>query len=85
MVADLGKSPAGSLVDGHSVVLVGYAQHSQLPGGGYFILRNSWGNTGDNGYGYLSFDYVRKYANDLVAYIPAEQAAADVVTKLNHR
>jgi C1A family cysteine protease len=72
-------------VDGHSVVLVGYAQHSQLSGGGYFIFRNSWGNTGDKGYGYLSFDYVRKYANDLVAYIPFEQAVADVVTKLNQK
>jgi hypothetical protein len=85
VVADLGKAPAGALVDGHSVVLVGYAQHSQLSGGGYFIFRNSWGNTGDKGYGYLSFDYVRKYANDLVAYIPFEQAVADVVTKLNQK
>jgi hypothetical protein len=85
VVADLGRAPGGTLVDGHSVALVGYAQHSQLPGGGYFIFRNSWGNTGDKGYGYLSFDYVRKYANDFVAYIPFEQAVADVVTKLNQK
>ena len=78
IVRDLGKAPAGSLVDGHSVVLVGYALHSQVPGGGYFIFRNSGGGGwGDRGYGYLSFDYIRKYANDLVVYLPAEQAAAE--------
>jgi hypothetical protein len=82
IIADLGKAPAGALVDGHSVVLVGYAQHNQFPGGGYFIFRNSWGQGwGDKGYGYASFEYLRKYANDLVAYIPVEQAVADIMAK----
>ena len=82
IIADLGKSPSGALVDGHSVVLVGYAQHNQFPGGGYFIFRNSWGpGWGDKGYGYASFEYLRKYANDLVAYIPAEQAIVDILAK----
>jgi len=82
LIADLGRAPAGALVDGHSVVLVGYAQHSQFPGGGYFIFRNSWGPSwGDRGYGYISFQYLSRYANDLVAYIPVEQAIADILAK----
>jgi Papain family cysteine protease len=79
IVTDLGKVPSGSLKDGHSVVLVGYAQHGQFPGGGYFIFRNSFGPTwGDQGHGYVSFQYLHKYANDLVAYIPIEEAVANI-------
>ena len=55
--------------DGHAVALVGYGRGSQFPGNGYFIYRNSWGeNWGDHGYGYMPFEYVLKYANDLFAY-----------------
>jgi hypothetical protein len=80
IVSDLGKLPAGWLKDGHSVVLVGYAQHSHFPGGGYFIFRNSFGPTwGNSGHGYISFEYLRKYANDLVAYIPAEEVVAGIM------
>jgi C1A family cysteine protease len=68
LVSDLGKAPSGRLVDGHSVVLVGFGRNAVFPGGGYFIFRNSWGMTGDKGYGYVSFAYLRKYANDLVTY-----------------
>jgi hypothetical protein len=86
IITDLGRAPTGALVDGHSVVLVGYAQHSQFPGGGYFIFRNSWGPAwGDKGYGYASFEYLRKYANDLVAYIPAEQAVTEILAKRGRR
>jgi C1A family cysteine protease len=28
---------------GHAVCLIGYQDNAQYPGGGYFILRNSWG------------------------------------------
>jgi hypothetical protein len=52
--------------DGHAVVLVGYGKGSQYPGNGYFIFRNSWGpGWGHQGYGYMPFDYILKYANDL--------------------
>ncbi len=57
------------LEDGHSVALVGYRRDTAFPGGGYFVFRNSWGSAwGDHGYGYMPFDYVLKYANDLVTY-----------------
>jgi hypothetical protein len=55
--------------DGHSVPLVGYRRDGAFAGGGYFVFRNSWGSGwGDGGYGYMPFEYVSTYANDLVAY-----------------
>lgn len=58
-----------NLKDGHSVALVGYRRDLNFPGGGYFVFRNSWGRLwGDHGYGYMPFEYVLRFANDLVAY-----------------
>jgi len=55
--------------DGHAVALVGYQKGPAFPGGGYFIFRNSWGKDwGDRGYGFMPFDYVLKYANDLFCW-----------------
>ena len=66
VMRDVGKA---QMFDGHSVALVGFVVHASYPGGGYFILRNSWGDGWDAGYGYVSFDYIGKYANDLLAYL----------------
>ena len=52
---------------GHYVHIVGIAGNDELPegapqatGGGYFIVKNSWGNKfADAGYIYLDFDYVK--------------------------
>lgn len=65
------KTPANKnqVFDGHSVALVGYKKSNLFPGGGYFIIRNSWGSGwGEDGYAYMPFEYVSKYANDLLAY-----------------
>ena len=44
---------------GHAVALVGYADNADFAGGGYFIVRNSWGTSwGVNGFGYLHPDYI---------------------------
>lgn len=53
------------LVDGHAVVIVGYARHAAFPGGGYLIVRNSWEGWGHDGHGYLPFTFVRAYATEL--------------------
>ena len=40
------------------MLIVGYNRP-----GGYFIVKNSWGTSrGQNGYVYLSYDYIRTYA-----------------------
>src|SRR5690606_35867209 len=46
---------------GHAVALVGYGFDERLSGGGYFIVKNSWGkDCGDEGYQYLPFDHCSK-------------------------
>ncbi len=61
--------------DGHCVFLTGYCDNAHLPagapqgsGGGYFIIKNSWStNWGDAGYAYLPYDWVKKWATEMVA------------------
>jgi hypothetical protein len=61
--AILSDNPPGGVSDGHSIVLVGYADDPS--GGGIFRFRNSFGaKWGEHGYGTMSYAYVRKYAND---------------------
>jgi C1A family cysteine protease len=61
---DPAKNP---MFDGHSIDLVGFREGNQFPGGGYFIFRNSFGpRFGQDGYGFISFDYMRNYANDAI-------------------
>lgn len=55
--------------DGHCVALVGYQDDPSLPGGGAFLIRNSWGAKWmDQGYGRLSYAYLRSFANDAVSF-----------------
>lgn len=55
---------------GHAVPLVGYADDPDYAGGGYFILRNSWGNVWGTesvfgpGYGTIPYLYVSNYNLD---------------------
>jgi C1A family cysteine protease len=51
--------------NGHGVILVGYVIDKKVEGGGYFIVRNSWGDAfADQGYVGMSFDYAKKYGID---------------------
>lgn len=64
--ANTGSNPP--MFDGHTIDLVGYRESKNFPGGGYFVFRNSFGPAfGDHGYGYVSFKYIRTYANDAIA------------------
>lgn len=65
-----GNHPDGA----HAVCLVGYELRDEVPGGGGFIFRNSWGRDWGRrrgrfgeGYGSLFFDYVKKYALEAFA------------------
>jgi len=54
---------------GHSVPIVGYRSGPLISSGGYVIFRNSYGPSwGDSGYGYMSFNYLKKYTNDAIVY-----------------
>ncbi|HYR95761.1 MAG TPA: C1 family peptidase [Candidatus Binatus sp.] len=53
---------------GHAVLVTGFIDNSQLPasappgsGGGYLIIKNSWGCFADGGYVYLPYDWVKAY------------------------
>ena len=62
--SDPSKNP---MFDGHSIDLVGYHEGKEFPGGGYFIFRNSFGpGFGHDGYGFVSFKYIRDYSNDAI-------------------
>jgi hypothetical protein len=63
--------------NGHGVILVGYVLDKKVEGGGYFIVRNAWGEAfADHGYVGMAFDYAKKYGIDayIVTVTPASTA-----------
>lgn len=45
---------------GHAINVVGYQDDPRVEGGGYFIIKNSWGNTwGDNGFAYCTYTWMK--------------------------
>lgn len=58
----------------HTMVYVGYQDDARWPGGGYFIIRNSWGKEWgrDNyygaGYGVIPYEYIINYALEAFAF-----------------
>ena len=70
--------PPRGVFDGHSIVLVGYADDPKPGDGGMFTFRNSNGpEWGEKGYGRMSYAYVRAYANDALwlKFIPGHAEA----------
>ncbi len=59
---------------GHSMALVGYQDDKNSPGGGYFLLRNSWGTDWASqsyygaGYGVIPYAYIQKYCWEAFAF-----------------
>lgn len=52
-------SPTSKLTDGgHALSIIGYTLTDKVKGGGYFIVKNSWGSDcGDKGYQYVPFNH----------------------------
>ena len=76
-----------------AVLLVGYETDAAAPGGGWFIVRNSWGERwADAGHARLSFQYVRdfgfaayapeRYDRPFIAAIPLTPSDGKVVSPL---
>ena len=54
--------------DGHCVALVGYRRDANLPGGGAFLFRNSWGEGwADHGYAWMPFALFDFCINDALS------------------
>jgi hypothetical protein len=80
-------------VGGHAVCLVGYVDTPTSPGGGYFIVRNSWGTSNFGatspfgaGYGTIPYQYIANDADEaFTAVVPGITGTDDVVAedKLN--
>lgn len=53
---------------GHAMLAVGYGTDDDFPGGGYFVLRNSWGTSWavkspvEAGYGLIPMAFIEQYA-----------------------
>jgi len=76
-----GEKPSG----GHAWCVVGYVDDENVPGGGYFIIRNSWGTSWavDSpeavGHALMPYEYVERYTfeaftgpNKAIAIVPTE-------------
>jgi C1A family cysteine protease len=51
--------PGERRLGGHALFCCGYQDDTQYAGGGYTIVKNSWGTEfGDDGYVYLPYDYI---------------------------
>jgi hypothetical protein len=56
--------------EGHALAIVGYQDDETAPGGGYFLVRNSWQpwaweGAWAPGYGYIPYAYITRYANTI--------------------
>jgi Papain family cysteine protease len=72
---------------GHAVCLVGFQDQPSAPGGGYFILRNSWGTTWGSlnpygaGYGIIPYAYITSLnweAYTLTTIVISDEAPEDM-------
>ena len=65
------------LPGGHAMLLVGYVDDESVLGGGYFIIRNSWGGDwGEDGYGKLPYAYAELFITSAMTIIRRPVATA---------
>jgi hypothetical protein len=58
------KAADESNIGYHSVAIVGYERKASAPGGGYYIIRNSWGEDfGEAGYCRMSYKSIHNFGN----------------------
>lgn len=58
---------------GHAIVVIGYQDDPNVQGGGYLIVKNSWGTSwGDQGLAYLTYTWVENSLLDAQAIVRAD-------------
>ena len=73
--------PEEKAVGGHAWCIVGYVDKAGVPGGGYFIVRNSWGvswapeSPEQRGYAMMPYAYVEQYSHDAFTGVTEEEIA----------
>jgi len=66
---------------GHSLAILGYKLDNSILGGGYFIIKNSWGNScGDKGFQYIPFNYCLRNDMYCIMWTIDEAVASPVMT-----
>jgi C1A family cysteine protease len=67
----------GASLCGHEVLVVGYQDSTQVRGGGYFIVKNSWSRDwGDGGLAYVTYEWMQHSLLDAQALVRVDGAAA---------
>lgn len=62
--------PGEDVIGGHAMAFVGYKNDANAPGGGYFIVRNSWGTAWANespvgaGYALMPYAYMTQFGKE---------------------
>ena len=73
-------------IGGHAMLLVGYVDDEAITGGGYFLVRNSWGDDwGEGGYGKIPYAYIELFATSAATILrpkDAELAVSDPLSTL---
>jgi len=68
---------------GHALAILGYKLDNSILGGGYFIIKNSWGSScADHGFQYIPFHYCLRKDMYCVMWTIDEAVASPVLTLL---
>ena len=58
---DLNSETLGTAGLDHAILIVGYVDNSAWAGGGYFLIKNSWGTSfGNNGFGEVAYSNITR-------------------------
>ena len=72
--------PTEKVEGGHAMCMVGYEDDTDVPGGGYFIVRNSWGtgwaanNAAKPGYCRIPYAYIQNYGRSATLTFTSSRA-----------
>lgn len=77
----------------HEMLIVGYEDNRTAPGGGWFVVRNSWGSDwGEDGYGRVSYAYVECFCTeagtilqDMVDYVGDDYGGVKRIPRVRSR